>query len=81
MRQVIIVLSLTGSFMVLATVINLFDTLIMFLLFGILPDRTTPLSANQMLMIYGSATLVVAVYASRGAVISFQRALQARRTA
>jgi hypothetical protein len=66
MRQLTIVLSLIGSFVVYALVVNLFDALFMFLLFGVLPGRSEQLSANQMLTIYGGATALIVAYALRG---------------
>jgi hypothetical protein len=66
MRQATIVLSLAGSFMLYALTVNLFDTIFMFVLFGILPSRTEPLSADQMLAINGTATMIVLAFMSRG---------------
>lgn len=82
MRQTVIVISLLGSLMLFAMTINLFDTLVMFLLFGILPGQDTPVSANQMLTIYSGATVVVVAYALRGSVALILRAIRlTRRTA
>ena len=65
MRQAIIWLNLTGSFIVFALTIQLFDVVVMFLLFGIIPGRIEPLSADQMLAIYGAAAAVVCLYSLR----------------
>lgn len=62
MRQVLISASLTGSFVVYALTINLFDSLLMFLLFGILPDGTEQLTPNQMLMMYLMIALGITSY-------------------
>lgn len=66
MRQLTVAVSLTGSFIIYALVVNLFDALFMFLLFGVLPGRTEQLSANHMLTIYCGATLLIVTYALRG---------------
>lgn len=82
MRQTAIATSLLGSFVLFALTINLFDTLVMFLLFGILPGQDTPVSANQMLAIYAGATVIVVTYALRGSVVLILKALRpTRRTA
>lgn len=69
MRQLLTFLNLFGSFIVLALTIDLFDTMFMFLLFGVLPNRSEPLSANQMLMIYGAASVIVAGFAVRSSAV------------
>ncbi len=69
MRQLLTYLNIFGSFIVLALTIDLFDTMFMFLLFGVLPNRSEPLSANQMLMIYGAASVIVAGFAVRSSVV------------
>ena len=73
MRQLIIALNLLGSFILLALTIDLFDTLFMFALFGILPGQAEPLSANQMLTIYAAASIFVFIYALRAQIIGFFR--------
>ena len=78
MRQLIIASSLIGSFLIFSMVVNLFDTLVMFLLFGILPGRSEPVSANNMLAIYTAATFVVAGYAFRSNLTSIGTSLRAR---
>jgi hypothetical protein len=59
MRKLIISTCLAGSFFIFAAVINLYDALFMFLLFGILPGRDEQLSANQMLVLYGAAGILL----------------------
>ena len=78
MRQVIIGLSLLVSFVIFALTVQLFDVLVMFLLFGILPGQARPLSANQMLAIYGGATVLVAGYALRGHIASLSARLRTK---
>lgn len=78
MRQAIIFLSLLGSFTVFALTVQLFDILVMFLLFGILPGQATPLSANQMLVIYSAATGFVTLYALRGSIATFLKLLRTK---
>lgn len=68
MRQAIITLCLFGSFIVFALTVNLFDTLVMFILFGILPNDTTRVSPDQMLLIHGGSALVITLYALRRSV-------------
>jgi hypothetical protein len=80
MRQVVVWMSLAGSAFILALTINLFDGLFMFLLFGILPGRVEPLSADQMLAIYGMATASVCVYALRSTLQSLVRLAPQRQT-
>ncbi|MES2876334.1 MAG: hypothetical protein V4678_02565 [Patescibacteria group bacterium] len=75
MRQLFIVFSLIGSFIVFSLTINLFDTMFMFLLFGILPGRAEPLSANHMLTIYSVATTGVIGYAVHTQVIALAKLL------
>jgi len=75
MRQLIIAFSLTGSFALFALVTNLFDTAVMFLLFGILPGQTEPLSANQMLAIYATASVFVSLYALRPGIVTISNLL------
>jgi len=75
MRQLIIAFSLTGSFSLCARVTNLFDTAVMFLLFGILPGQTEPLSANQMLAIYATASVFVSLYALRPGIVTISNLL------
>lgn len=77
MRQGVIIANLTGSFIVFALTIDLFDTLFMFVLFGIVPGRTEPLSANQMLFIYSAASIVTVAYALRGRFVAMARSLRA----
>ncbi len=75
MRQGVIIASLIGSFLVFALTIDLFDTLFMFVLFGIIPGRVEPLSANQMLLIYAVASLGTIAYALRGRITLLVRLL------
>ena len=65
MRQLIISLNLIGSFAVFAVVTDLFEQMLMFILFGFVPGLAEPLTANQMLGIYGLATAGVTAYALR----------------
>lgn len=65
MRQAIITFNLIGSFVIYALSIDLFDNLIMFLLFGIVPGKNEQLSANQMLLLYTIAAVAVTVYYAR----------------
>lgn len=57
MRQVVTTLSLVGSFVIFALTIDLFGQVVMFALFGFVPGRSEPLSADQMIGIYAFATL------------------------
>jgi hypothetical protein len=58
-RKLIISTCLVGSFVIFAAVINLYDAMFMFLLFGILPGRDEQLSANQMLVLYSTAGILL----------------------
>lgn len=78
MRQAIVAVSLLGSLTIFALSVHLFDTLVMFLLFGILPGQERQLSANQMLTIYFAATAIVTLYGLRGATVSLTRMLRAK---
>jgi hypothetical protein len=80
MRQVVVWLSLTGSALVFALTIDLFDVMVMFLLFGILPGRIEPLSADQMLAIYGVATASVCLYSLRSTLLGLVRLAPQRQT-
>jgi hypothetical protein len=62
MRQFIITFNLFGSFVIFALVTNLFEQAVMFVLFGFIPGIDEPLSPNQMLGIYGLASLGVATH-------------------
>lgn len=59
MRQMIIGLSLLGSLLIFALTVDLFDMIVLFLLFGILPGRTAPLSPDHMLTIYAVVSVFV----------------------
>lgn len=65
MRQIIITTSLIGSLAIFALTIDLFEHVVMFALFGFIPGRSEPLSANQMLAIYSFATLCATSYQLR----------------
>ena len=83
MRQTLIIASLVGSTVIFALVIDLFDTLFMFLLFGILPGQGQRLSANEMLTIYGGAAAAVLIYGLRArlsALVGFVRSKRQERT-
>jgi hypothetical protein len=80
MRQAVICMSLIGSFIVFALTIDLLNSIFMFLLFGILPGREEPLSANHMLAIYALATVFVFAYATRTTVQSLLRPAPKRQT-
>ena len=73
MRQAITVISLLGSFMVFALTIDLFDSLFMFVLFGVVPGRAEPIAANQMLSIYAASTIVVLLFSVRQQIIAVLR--------
>lgn len=73
MRQLVTITSLLGWFIIFASVTDLFEALLMFLLFGVLPGRHNQLSANQMLGIYVLATAFIAAYALRGRVAPLVR--------
>ncbi|MDQ5932017.1 MAG: hypothetical protein QG649_102 [Patescibacteria group bacterium] len=62
MNKVVTILSIFGSFIIYALTVDLFEQLFMFVLFGFIPGRAEPLTANQMLFIYGFATIVVTTY-------------------
>ena len=80
MRQVVVWSSLIGSAFVLALTVELFDNMVMFLLFGILPGRVEPLSADQMLLIYGVATASVFLYSFKSALQGVIRTSPQRQT-
>lgn len=62
MRQIIIGLNLLGSFVIFAMTINLFETTVMFLLFGILPSSVQPVDATHMLIVYVWSGIAVLWY-------------------
>ena len=80
MRQFVIYGSLFGSLTILMLTINLFDTLLMFIFFGIVPNSTQQLSANQMLTVHGSIALLLAAYAFRRKITSLVQAISIHRT-
>lgn len=79
MRQATTILSLLGSFIIFALTVNLFETSVMFVLFGILPDGSQRLSANQMLTIYLAATVLVLGNAFRSSTAGAISALRSHR--
>lgn len=81
MRQVIVVSSLIGSFMVYAAAIDLPSNLVMFLLFGIVPGSERVVPASQMLAAYSTATILVAGYSLRPFVQSAITHINLRRSA
>ena len=52
MRRQIIIANLTGSFAVFSLASGLFDHVLMFILFGLLPGRSEPLPASTMLVLW-----------------------------
>lgn len=68
MRESLIITSLIGSFIVFCMSIDLFNAVVMFVLFGILPGQTNPLPAASMLAIYSAGAVLIAIYALRGGV-------------
>ena len=69
MRQMVIGLSLLGSLLIFALTVDLFDTIVLFLLFGILPGRTAPLSPDQMLTIYAVISVFVIALSLKDTVV------------
>lgn len=80
MSNIITYLSLSGSLMIFGMVTDLPDTMLMFLLFGIVPGRTEPVSAELMLVSY---VTLLALVASRhvSKQITIQQVLPKRRPA
>lgn len=80
MRNIITYLSLSGSLAIFGMVTDLPDTVLMFLLFGIVPGRTEPVSAELMLLSY---VTLLAVIASRhfSKHVTIQQILPKRRPA
>ena len=68
MRQIVIGLCLLGSLLIFALTVDLFDTIVLFLLFGILPGRTAPLSPDHMLSIYAVVSVFVIGFSLRDSV-------------
>ena len=80
MRNIITYLSLSGSALIFCLVTDLFDTMLMFLLFGVVPGRAEPVSAELMLVSY--ATLIALMTFSRFTKrVSVQQILAKRRPA
>lgn len=65
MKNTLTIINLFGSFIIFALVTDLFDHAFMFLLFGFIPGREEPLTANQMLIIYGISAVAVFSYGIR----------------
>lgn len=66
MRRMLIIASLAGSLIVFALSVNLFDTLFMFIFFGVVPFKSEPIPADEMLLVYIVAGAFVLAYALRG---------------
>jgi hypothetical protein len=62
MNRALIIASLSGSFLVYGAVINLYDTLLMFMFFGILPGGINRVSADQMFLMYEIIGLALSAY-------------------
>lgn len=59
MRRFLIVSSLSGSLIIFAHVTALYEKVLLFVLFGILPGSETPLEANAMLVIWSLLFIAV----------------------
>lgn len=79
MRRAITMINLIGSFIVFGLTIGLFDTLVMFLLFGLIPGRDVALSATQMLTFYGVLVACIAAVSMRGSVNAIAQAFKSQR--
>lgn len=78
MRQVIITFSLLGSFIIFASTVQLFDVVVMFLLFGIVPGHHEPISARIMLIGYAAAAVGTMGYILRAKVPVLAQKLTSR---
>lgn len=81
MRRLLIIASLAGSITIFALSIDLFDSLFMFVLFGVVPFKAQPIPATEMMLIYSLAGLAVLTYAFRGSLQSLLRSLHRKSTA
>lgn len=82
MQKKIITFCLVGSAVLIADSANLFESFVMFLLFGMIPGTDAPLPANVMLQIWcGLAALVTAPYLLLLAKRIQQIAIRSRRLA
>lgn len=80
MRQFVIYASLCGSLTILMLTVNLFDTLLMFIFFGIVPNSDQQLSANQMLTVHGGIAGLLTAFVLRKKIASLFQAIAAYRT-
>ena len=81
MRTSIIIASLIGSFLVFSASTDLFNSLFMLVLFGVVPGSNVPLPADQMLTIYALCASVIVAYCLRGGAHNLIRLLRINRTA
>lgn len=81
MRRFIIIASLAGSFLIFALTIDLFDAIFMFVFFGVLPFKATPIPATEMLAIYSLAGVAVVAYALRNRLSALVRSMHRKTTA
>lgn len=61
MKAAITYACLLGSLVIFCLAVNIFETLVMFLLFGVVPGQTTPLAAQDMLAFYFSICGIILV--------------------
>ena len=81
MRESVIITSLIGSFVIFSLSVDLFSTLFMFVLFGILPGQSQPLSASSMLSVYSFAAGTVSLYVLRGGITALLQVFAGRGSA
>jgi hypothetical protein len=74
MRKYVIISSLIGSAVIFCMVIDVFDSLFMFLLFGMIPGVDTPLTPQQMLLLYALIATTTTFALSRNVLFSKLRA-------
>lgn len=79
MRQAVIYVSLCGSLILYMLTINLFESMLLFVLFGLMPGSEQQLSAAQMLTIHGVIGSALASYVARRHIRNAARALSTSR--
>lgn len=59
MKRTITYINLFGSLLIFCFATNIFDSIFMFLFFGIVPGRVDPISAQEMLAFYFSVSMIL----------------------
>ena len=80
MRRAIIYSCLVGQLVILCLVTNAFESLTMFVLFGVVPWQSTPLSPHAMLSFYYLAAGTIITFCFRKQITALPQNLRTTRS-